>query len=330
MEAFEYASPKTKQEAVKLLASRWGETEVLAGGTDLVSAMKDRVTTPRRVVSLSRMEELRGTSFDSKTGFRIGALVTIRELLDHKITQSHYLGLREAAEGIRGEQLRHMGTVGGELLQRPRCWYYRGGFGLLAEYQGKPLVPDGDNRYHAILGNSGPAYFVSPSSLAPILIALGAKARLYGPEGDRQVPLEKFFVTPTREGEREHNIRPNELLTEILVPAHRGASMAVYEVRQKEAMDWPLAAAAVVLHLEGGSVAGARVVMGHVAPVPWPSPEAEEALRGKSVSEETADAAGKAAVSKATPLSRNGYKIQLARVAVKRAILKAAQGGARA
>jgi xanthine dehydrogenase YagS FAD-binding subunit len=223
-----------------------------------------------------------------------------------------------------------MGTVGGELLQRPRCWYYRNGYGLLAQYEGKSLVPDGDNRYHAILGNGGPAYFVSPSSLAPILMALGAKVKLFGPSGERELALDKFFVTPESEGEREHAIRPDEVLTEILVPAHRNASMAVYEVREKEALDWPLAAAAAVLHLEGGKVAGARVVLGHVAPVPWPSPEAEEALLGKAVSEETAYAAGQAAVAKATPLSMNGYKVQLARVAVKRAILKAAQGGAHA
>jgi xanthine dehydrogenase YagS FAD-binding subunit len=330
MQAFEYASPKTRQEAVKLLASRWGETEVLAGGTDLVSAMKDRVTTPKRLVSLQQVAGLGGAEFSARSGLRLGAMLTLRELMDHRDVQRHYPALVEVAEGIRSEQLRHMGTVGGELLQRPRCWYYRNGYGLLAQFKGKSLVPGGDNRYHAILGNAGPAYFVSPSSLAPILIALGAKVKLFGPAGEREIPLGKFFVTPAREGEREHAIRPDEVLTEILVPAHRNASMAVYEVRQKEGLDWPLAAAAVVLHLEGGRVQGARVVLGHVAPVPWPSPEAEETLRGKRVSDATADAAGQAAVAKATPLSMNGYKVQLARVAVKRAILKAAQGGAHA
>jgi xanthine dehydrogenase YagS FAD-binding subunit len=330
MEAFEYSSPKSKQEAVKLLANQWGETEVLAGGTDLVSAMKDRISTPKRLVSLQHVAGLGGAEFSARTGLRLGAMLTLRELMDHRDVQRHYPALVDAAEGIRSEQLRHMGTVGGELLQRPRCWYYRNGYGLLAQYQGKSLVPDGDNRYHAILGNAGPAYFVSPSSLAPILIALGAKVKLFGASGEREVPLDKLFITPTREGEREHAIKPDEVLTEIQVPAHRDASMAVYEVRQKEGLDWPLAAAAVVLHLEGGNVAGARVVLGHVAPVPWPSPEAAEALRGKSVSETTAEAAGQAAVAKATPLSMNGYKVQLARVAVKRAILRATQGGAHA
>jgi len=232
--------------------------------------------------------------------------------------------LVEAAEGVSSQQIRAMGTVGGDLLQRPRCWYYRAGYGLLAQLNGKSLVPDGDNRYHAILGNSGPAYFVNPSSLAPILIALGAKVKLVGPDGPRELDLDKLLVTPSNDQEREHSMKPNEVLTEIVVPHHGAAKSAVYEVRQKEALDWPLVAAAVVLHMDGQTVKGARVVLGHVAPVPWPSPEAEEALAGKAISEDVADEAGKAAVSKATPLSKNAYKVQLTRVAVKRAVLAAA------
>ena len=229
----------------------------------------------------------------------------------------------QAAEGVRSPQIRSTGTVGGDLCQRPRCWYYRAGFGLLAVYKGKPLVPDGDNRYHAILGNSGPAYFVSPSSLAPILIALDAKVKLHGPQGARELTVKDFFVTPKSEGETEHALQPGEIVTEILVPNPGDVKMAIYEVRQKEALDWPLAAAAVVLKLDGGKVQSARVVLGHVAPVPWPSPEAEESLKGKSLNEDVAWEAGKSALGKATPLSRNAYKVQLARVAVKRALLRA-------
>jgi xanthine dehydrogenase YagS FAD-binding subunit len=328
MEAFEYASPKTKEEAVKLLASEWGQSEVLAGGTDLLSLMKDLISTPRRVVNLKAIKELRGIVFKPDTELRLGAMVTFEELMENADVRRHYPALIQAAEGVTSPQIRSLGTVGGDLCQRPRCWYYRAGFGLLAEDQGKPLVPDGENRYHAILGNSGPAYFVNPSSLAPILIALGAKVRLYGAQGSRELGLDQFFVTPTGDAERENALRPNEILTEILVPPPDGAKMAVYEVRQKEALDWPLAAAAVTLRLDGQTVRSARVILGHVAPVPWPSPEAEQALAGKEVNEEVAAEAGKAAVSKATPLSKNAYKVQLARVAVKRAILRAVQGEA--
>jgi xanthine dehydrogenase YagS FAD-binding subunit len=324
MEAFEYARPKSTQEAVKLLTSAEGEALALAGGTDLMSLMKDGVSRPKRLVSLQYVSELKGISFRSESGLRLGAAVTFEELMESAEVREHYPALVQAAEGVSSPQVRSTGTVGGDLCQRPRCWYYRAGFGLLAVYKGKPLVPDGDNRYHAILGNSGPAYFVSPSSLAPILVALNAHLNIHGPQGRREVSVMDFFVTPKHEGELEHALQPGEIVTEIHVP-HRGdVKMAIYEVREKEALDWPLAAAAVVLKLDGGSVQSARVVLGHVAPVPWPSPEAEEALKGKSVDEDAAWQAGKAGLTKATPLSKNAYKVQLARVAVKRAILRAA------
>lgn len=323
MEAFEYARPKSAPEAVKLLGAEQGEALVLAGGTDLLALMKDGVATPKRLVSLQHLNELKGISYRGGSGLRLGAGVTFDELLENTEVQQHYPALVQAADGVRSQQIRSRGTVGGDLCQRPRCWYYRAGFGLLAVYKGKPLVPDGDNRYHAILGNSGPAYFVSPSSLAPVLIALDAKLKLHGPQGGREMSVKDFFVTPQHEGELEHALHPGEIVTEILVPHPGDAKMAVYEVRQKEGLDWPLAAAAVVVKLEGGRVQIARVVLGHVAPVPWPAPEAEELLKGKSIDEDSAWEAGKAALSKSTPLSKNAYKVQLARVAVKRALLRA-------
>jgi xanthine dehydrogenase YagS FAD-binding subunit len=323
METFEYAQPTTSPEVVKLLTGAQGGAQVLAGGTDLLSLMKDGVAKPTRLVSLQHVKELRGITFHPGSGLRLGATVTFEELLENPGVRKHYPALAQAAEGVSSPQVRSTGTVAGDLCQRPRCWYYRAGFGLLATYNGKPLVPEGDNRYHAILGNSGPAYFVSPSSLAPILIALNAKVKLHGPQGARELSVQEFFVTPKNDQEIEHALKPGEIVTEILVPAPGSAKMAVYEVRQKEALDWPLAAAAVVLNLEGNTVKKAGVVLGHVAPVPWPSPEAEEALTGKIVSEEAAWEAAKAALGKATPLSKNAYKVQLARVAVKRAILRA-------
>ncbi len=328
MQPFEYSSPKTTPEAIRLLANEWGQTEVLAGGTDLLSLMKDQVSSPKRLVSLKGIKDLRGIDFKPDRGLRLGAMVTFEELIDSPNARQHYPALVQAAEGVSSPQIRNVGTVGGDLCQRPRCWYYRAGYGLLAQDSGKSLVPDGDNRYHAILGNSGPAYFVNPSSLAPILIALGAKVRLQGTQGSRELSLDQFFVTPSSAQEREYALKPDEILTEISVPASAGANMAVYEVRQKEALDWPLVAAAVVLGLNGTTVRSAQVVLGHVAPIPWVSPEAQQALEGKTISEDVADEAGKAAVSKATPLSKNAYKVRLARVAVKRAILAAAKGEA--
>ena len=327
MQTFEYASPTSVKEAVQLLASTSGGAEPFAGGTDLISAMKDGIVTPARLVSLQHVKELRGIKFSSDSGLSLGAMVTFEELLDNADVKQNYPALVQAADGVSSPQIRSLGTVAGDLCQRPRCWYYRAGFGLLATYNGKSLVPDGDNRYHAILGNSGPAYFVNPSSLAPILIALGATVRVEG-EGQREVKLEQFFVTPTSDNQSLFALKPHEVVTEIQVPPPNDAKMAVYEVRQKTALDWPLAAAAVVLKMDGDTVKSARVVLGHVAPVPWPAPEAEQALAGKTFSEDVADEAGKAAVAKATPLSKNGYKVQLTRVAVKRALLRAVKGEA--
>jgi xanthine dehydrogenase YagS FAD-binding subunit len=331
MRAFEYVSPTTKEQAVALLASKWGETEVLAGGTDLLALMKDDVVRPRRVVNIKEIAELRGISFSPRTGLRLGATATLEELLAHPDVARHYPALVHAVRGITSPQIRNMGTVGGDLCQRPRCWYFRAGFGLLARDEtGRSLVLEGDNRYHAILGNAGPAYFVNPSSLAPALIAYGARLRIFGPRGTREVPVERFFRIPQTEAEREYDLQPNEIVTEVLVPPPpAGMVSATYEVRHREALDWPLATASVALVLEGGRVRSARVVLGQVAPIPWPSPEAERALVGKTVTAEVAQAAADAALQKARSLGRNGYKIQLARVAVRRAIERAVQEGAR-
>jgi xanthine dehydrogenase YagS FAD-binding subunit len=326
MRGFEYANPTTKEQAVGLLGNDRAEADVLAGGTDLLALMKDDIVAPKRLVNIKDIQELRGITVSSK-GLRIGALVTIQELADDARVREAFSVVAMTAIEIAGPQIRNMGTVGGNLCQRPRCWYYRAGFGLLAvNKSGEPLVPSGDNRYHAILGNAGPAYFVSPSTLAPLFIALGGTVRLFGPKGKREIPVDKFFVIPQKESDREHDLRPNEIVTEIVLPPLAGIKAATYEIRQKEAMDWPLAIASVALSFSGNKVRSARVVMGQVAPVPWRSEAAEQALIGKTISEDTAKAAGEAAVVGAKSLGRNAYKIQLARVAVKRAVLAAAGG----
>lgn len=325
MQNFAYAGPSSLNEAIGLLDAKWGRTAILAGGTDLLSLMKDGGDDSSRLVNIKRITEL--GRIHEEDGHRIGALVTFGELLTHSGIQKQFPSLVQAAEGVSSPQIRNMGTVGGDLLQRPRCWYYRGGYGLLAMDNGKSLVPGGDNRYHAIFGNGGPAYFVSPSSLAPALITLQAKVTLHGPSGPRQIPVDELFMTPKAEGEREHSIRPNEILTEISIPADaREWRNATYEVREKEALDWPLTTASVALEMEGGKIGSARVVLGHVAPIPWRCRAAEQELEGKSLTEETVAAAGEAAVRGAKPLSANGYKVQLARVAVKRALLRVKEG----
>jgi len=327
MHPFEYTSPKTKEQAIPLLGRNWGEVEVLAGGTDLLSLMKDDVTTPRRLVNIKDIADLRGINRGAGNSVRIGALATLAEIAASQEIRRDLPMFAAAAGDAASPQIRNLATLGGNLCQRPRCWYFRTGNGLLARGKdGKSLVTAGDNRYHAILGNDGPAYFVSPSTVAPVLIAYGAKVHILGLQGVRELALEKFYVTPSSDQEREHDLKPTEIVTEIVVPAASGVKAAQYEVRQKEAFDWPYATAAVALTMNGNQVSSARVVMGHVAPVPWVSTEAAQALAGKTISPAVAEQAAQAAVAKAKSLGHNAQKIHLAKVAVRRAILKAGSG----
>ena len=323
MQAFEYANPTTLQEALGLLGSSWDQAAVLAGGTDIISSMKDYIAAPKRVVNIKGLKELGGIS-RSGGGVRIGATVTLDELADNQIIRSELPSLAQAARGINSPQLRNMGTVGGDLCQRPRCWYFRNGYGLLAkDKSGNSLVPNGQNEFHAIFGG-GPAYFVSPSSFGPALVALGAKFKLVSASGSREVEAGKFFVVPQNDSSREIALLPNEILTEINIPSARGVRNSSYEVRYREAVDWPVATASVALRMKGSTIGSARVVLGHVAPTPWVAAQAEQMLAGKSITEDVAEQAGKAAGAGATPLSQNGYKVQLVQTAVKRALMQAA------
>jgi xanthine dehydrogenase YagS FAD-binding subunit len=328
MRPFEYVSPNSRTQAISLLGATWGNSEVLAGGTDLLALMKDDVVAPKRLVNIKDIQDLQGVSSNAQ-GLRIGALTRLGELADDENVKKNYPALSEALWEAASPQIRNMATIGGNLCQRPRCWYFRSGLGLLPKDEsGKELVAAGENRYHAILANEGPAKFVSPSTIVPILIAYGAKVSLEGPKGKRTLPLEKFFVIPRTEGEREHDLRPNEILTEIVLPPASDLKAAHYEIRQKEAFDWPLAVAAVALKMQGSNVQSSRIVLGYVAPVPWPSSDAEQAIAGQPVNKDTAQKAADAAVKNAHPLSHNAYKVRLAKVAVSRAILKASGGGA--
>ncbi len=323
MKDFEYAAPRSEHEVVELLSAEAGRTAVLAGGTDLIPLLKKMIATPDRVVNIMEVNSLKQLEMASDGGVFIGAAVTLDRLLDSDYL-SAYTAITQAIRGLNSMQLQCQGTIGGDLCQRPHCWFFRHGRGLLAD--GGRQIEDGDNRYHAILGNAGPAKFVSGSRLAPALIALGATFRIVGPNpSDESVlPAEEFFRTPRHEGEGENILRPNQLLTHIYLPPAGNSSSGTYEVRHGEGPDDPLATASAALHIAEGIVHGARIVLGHVAPTPWLASEAAQSLLGQRVTPESAAAAGEAAVARATPLSNNAYKVQLAKVATKRAILLAA------
>jgi len=280
------------------------------------------VIKPDLVVNIMEVESLQSIGPQEDGSFSIGAAVTLDDLLAHPYLEN-YPAISDAILGINSMQLQAQGTLGGEICQKPRCWYYRNGQGLLDQ---ESQVSEGDNRLHAILGNQGPAKFVSSSRIGPALIALDAQLRIVGP-GDQQhfVPVADFFVTPRHADQREMKLGADQLLTHILLPARDNSFNATYEVRHGEGPDYPLAAAAASLEIStSGRVEDAMVVLGQVAPTPWISHEAAQTLVGSTLNESLAEAAGDAAVLQATPLSDNEYKVQLARVAVKRAILRAA------
>lgn len=321
MNAFDFAAPTSLEDAVKLLGGQ--NSTALAGGTDLISRMKDYVTSPQRVVYLKDVKALSGISGDAKSsGLTIGSSTLLTDIVEHKGLREAYPALWQATLEVGTPQIRNMATLGGNLFQRPRCWYFRAGHGLLALKDGKSLVRTGDNRYHAIFITDGDALFVNPSSLAAPLIALGAVATVTGPKGDRNVPVEQLYQVPKSSGDSEFTLAPGELLAKVMIPPAKGKN-ASYEARQKQAHDWPLVLASVNLTLDGDKVSSSRVVVYGVAPIPWRSESAEKAIAGKPVSMETAAAAAEAATAEAKPLSMNGYKVGLTKTVIKRALLAA-------
>lgn len=321
MNNFEYAAPRTEAEVLQLLSDKPGETEILAGGTDLVGLMKSMIITPRRVVSIMDVPSLKQIAELPEGGVSVGAAVTLDDLLAHPYLD-RYPAIKQAIRGINSMQLQAQGTLGGEICQRPHCWFFRNGRGLLASE-----AANGANQYHAILGNQGPAKFVHSSRIAPALIALGARLRVVGPgeQDETLLPAADFFQTPRQEGQRENVLAPRQFVTHVVLPPIDGRTCATYEVRHGEGPDFPLAAAAAVLRMDLDYVVRqATVVIGQVAPVPWVSHEAARAVQGRRLDQATAEMAGHAAVADATPLAENAYKVQLAKTAVKRAILLAA------
>jgi xanthine dehydrogenase YagS FAD-binding subunit len=321
MKNFEYAAPTTIDEAVKLMGAP--NAAALSGGTDLISRMKDYTSSPDRVVYLKDIKDLAGITGDGKAaGLTIGSGTRLNDIVAHQGIRESYPALWQATIEVGSPQIRNMATLGGNLLQRPRCWYFRAGNGLLALKDGKSLVKAGDNRYHSIFMTDGDALFVSPSSLAVALIALEAQATIAGPKGERTVKVEELYQVPKSETDSELTVGPGEVLTKVTIPAAKGKN-ASYEARHKQAQDWPLVLASVSLTMNGDNVGDARIVLAGVAPIPWRSSAAEKAITGQRLTAETAAAAGEAATQGAAPLSMNGYKVPLTRTVVKRALLAA-------
>jgi len=328
VKAFAYVGATTPQEALAALDPERGRALPLAGGQDLLALMKDYIVSPERVVNVKALPTTIAVPVGPSADYVVlGAAARLADVAAHEALRTALPALAQAAAEVGTPQIRNAGTVGGNLCQRPRCWYFRNEeFQCRKKGGAQCFAEDGENQFHAIFGNEGRCHIVHPSSLAVPLLAYEATLRVLGPGGERDVAAERFFVMPDRAMYAENVLEPNELVTEVRVPLRAGMKSATYEVRYKQAFDWPIAFATAVLALDGDRVRSARIVMGAVAPVPWRSVAAERALAGKPVTEAVAAAAAQAAVAEAKPMSGNAYKVQVARTAVKRAILKAAMG----
>jgi len=320
---FTYVRPKSLEEAFKQLSSEG--SKVHAGGTDLLGCLRDQVFEASKVVSLSSIKSLRGIKKSGHGGVRIGALTTLRDVAGDSEIKKQYTALAQAASEVASPQLRNQGTLGGNLCQKPRCWYYRGDFHCLRKGGEECFAVAGENAFHCIFGGES-CYIVHPSDTAPALGALGAQVHIRGPKGQRSVALENFHVPPSEDYTKETCLHPGEIVTEIeLPPPVEGLRSSYRKVRARQSWDFALAGVALALVFKGDQVKKARVFLSGVAPVPWRSKEVEEVLTGKRLDEATVRKAGEAAVQKAKPLEQNVYKIPLLRGLIEEQLLMIAK-----
>jgi len=323
MNKFVFVDCKTVDEALGELGD--GAT-LKAGGIDLLDLMKEGIVSPPKLVNIRNVDSLRGITI-SKDGLRLGPLSTLSEIADHPEIQQSYSALADAAGHAATPQVRNMATLGGNIMQRPRCWYFRSSdFDCKKKGGGSDEchAHSGENQYHAVMNNSTCA-MVHPSSTAVPLLAMDAQVELTSKRGKRMVLMSEFYVPPEKSLINETVVQPGELITSIFVPAPEPGTRSAYQkYGEKESFDWPIADAGVVLVMDGALCRKASIVLGVAAPTPIRSKAAEAALTGKAIDEATARAAGNAAMQAATALSQNGYKIQLFQTAIYRTVLLAA------
>jgi len=317
--AFTHTRAASVADAVRRLGAPGSKLH--AGGTDLMGCLRDGVFAAKTVVSLSGLGELRGIAPLPGGGLRIGALATHSEIAAHKAVLGSYRALAQACASVGSPQLRNQGTIGGNLCQRPRCWYFRGEFHCLRKGGETCYAMSGENENHAILG-ADRCVMVHPSDTAAALLALGARVRIAGPGGSRVVPLDGFFVGPAKVITRENILEKNEVVTEVLLPpADPGLRSSYRKVRGRGAWDFALAGVAIALAVKDGRVERARVAFSGVAPVPWRSEPVEQVLVGKALTPAVAAEAAEAGVKGAVALEKNGYKIPLLQGVITESVL---------
>jgi xanthine dehydrogenase YagS FAD-binding subunit len=327
MKAFRLLNPKTVEQAVTLLDTGRDpklrdKKKLLAGGQDLFTEMKEHLVEPDDLINLKGIPGLDKIEFDAAGNLTIGALATLANLEEQAEVRQRLKLLNEAAASIASPQIRSQGTVGGNLCQRPRCWYYRNENARCIKKGGSECFSyNGLNKYNAIFGG-GPSYIVHPSDLAPVLVALSARANLRGKSGTRSVELEKFFTLPS-EGSvlRENVLEAGEFLESVSVPAAAPGMRSTYlKFKERGSFDFALASVAIAVWTDGPTIRRARLVLGGVAPIPWRVAGAEKLLEGRAFESATYEAIAAEAVKGAEPLGHNGYKVPLVKGLIVRAM----------
>ena len=325
MAAFELYQPSSVADAQKLLAQHGSDAWVLAGGMDSFDWLKDRIRKPKAVVDLSGIEELRGVRVmgaNGGDGIEIGAMTTLTEVVNHPLIKQKYDLLVQAAEVVASPQIRNQGTIGGNVSQDTRCWYYRAGWPC---YRAGGNIcyadtPEGRNREHAIL-HAERCVAVNPSDTAPALIALDAKFVLRTRKGERVVDAEDYFIGPDIDITRLHILQPGDLLTSIRIPSTwAGAQFYFEKIRDRNVWDFPLMNVASGIVTSGGNIERIRIAVNGAAARPLRLKAVEDAVRGRPKTAATGEMAGRIAVQGAVPLQFNAYKIPLMKNLVKRAI----------
>ena len=327
MKPFEYSRPASMPEVFALLDQKAGGTRILAGGTDLLTLMKAGIDTPGHLLDIKRLDGLSHEIEETPQGIGLGALASLAAIETHASIQQRYTLLAEAAALAATPQLRNMATLGGNLLQRPRCWYFRNPHFhcWLKGGDGCPAA-EGQNQLHALFGG-GPCYAVHPSDLAPALLALDAGVRLGGSTGERQVSVAELFALPEDELRHEVKIAEDEILLSVhLPPLPEGTRSTYLKAMDRKTWSFALVGVAAVLRMEGPRVAAARLALSGVAPIPWRATAAEQVLVAGDLSEERITQAAEQALIGAIPLAHNAYKIPLAKHLIRRAIVKLAEG----
>jgi xanthine dehydrogenase YagS FAD-binding subunit len=319
MNRFEWVDATSVNQALAAVTS---DSLFKAGGVDLLDLMKDDIAGPKRLVNIRNIQGLDEIREDEQ-GLHIGPLTTLTQIEEHPIIQKKYTAISDAAGRIATPQIRNMATIGGNLAQRPRCWYFRSEDFQCRKKGGKHcFAQDGENDYHAIFDNRTCA-IVHPSGLAVPLVALNARLEITSPKAKREVRLEEFFISPEQDVMRENILQPDELITGVTVPA-TDARTAYYKQGEKESFDWPIADVAVALNMQSSRCSKASIVLGAAAPYPYRAKAAEAQLRNAVINEDTARKAARQAIAGATPLANNSYKIPIFEAIVRRTILRAA------